>query len=273
MSRERRRRRRGTSRRVAAKLSPSTLDLLQHLNPDFLLQNERREFTKSATQPSEHTLNPSRPPCRRRPPPAHSLLHLLRLRSGILTAYASPTTLRAPSSTAPARAQADGGSQALSSLCDTSRADQGSVESIRLLDVLYLPLPRHGPIIVRCFAWEWREGADAAFSRRLATVVLSLLSDCPTPMFYFLEIIVNTAMITEVSIRLLAFGKVRSRPSSPSPTSDPTPPRAELTSLPPLPAILEVVLQHPRLDNHAVLRSDAHRHLLLGVFRKGGRGF
>lgn len=47
-------------------------------------------------------------------------------------------------------------------------------------------------------------------SCRLVTVVLSLLSDCPTFTFYMLEIIVNTAMIVEVSIRLVAFGKVSS---------------------------------------------------------------
>ncbi|KAM0746331.1 hypothetical protein T439DRAFT_136712 [Meredithblackwellia eburnea MCA 4105] len=41
----------------------------------------------------------------------------------------------------------------------------------------------------------------------LATVVLSLMSDCPTLTFYILEIIVNTTMIAEVSIRLVAFGK------------------------------------------------------------------
>lgn len=51
---------------------------------------------------------------------------------------------------------------------------------------------------------------------RLTTVVLSLLSDCPTFTFYMLEIIVNTAMIAEVSIRLVAFGKV-SPPSSSQP--------------------------------------------------------
>lgn len=48
------------------------------------------------------------------------------------------------------------------------------------------------------------------FSHSLVTVVLSLLSDCPTFTFYMLEIIVNTAMIVEVSIRLVAFGKVSS---------------------------------------------------------------
>ncbi|KAI5479791.1 hypothetical protein MNV49_002603 [Pseudohyphozyma bogoriensis] len=41
----------------------------------------------------------------------------------------------------------------------------------------------------------------------LATVVLSVLSDCPTLTFYILEIIVNTTMILEVSVRLVAFGK------------------------------------------------------------------
>ncbi|KAM0788873.1 hypothetical protein ACM66B_002957 [Microbotryomycetes sp. NB124-2] len=40
----------------------------------------------------------------------------------------------------------------------------------------------------------------------LTTVVLSVLSDCPTFTFYILELIVNTAMIAEVSIRLVAFG-------------------------------------------------------------------
>ncbi|GAA6055319.1 hypothetical protein NBRC10513_008224 [Rhodotorula toruloides] len=41
----------------------------------------------------------------------------------------------------------------------------------------------------------------------LTTVVLSATSDCPTLAFYILEIIVNTSMIAEVVIRLIAFGK------------------------------------------------------------------
>ncbi|MBW0528968.1 hypothetical protein O181_068683 [Austropuccinia psidii MF-1] len=41
----------------------------------------------------------------------------------------------------------------------------------------------------------------------LITVILSLLSECPTLSFYILEIIVNFAMIFEVLIRLVAFGK------------------------------------------------------------------
>ncbi|GJN89635.1 hypothetical protein Rhopal_002622-T1 [Rhodotorula paludigena] len=41
----------------------------------------------------------------------------------------------------------------------------------------------------------------------LVTVFLSATSDCPTLTFYVLEIIVNTTMIAEVVIRLVAFGK------------------------------------------------------------------
>ncbi|GAA5886575.1 hypothetical protein JCM5296_005334 [Sporobolomyces johnsonii] len=41
----------------------------------------------------------------------------------------------------------------------------------------------------------------------LTTVFLSATSECPTFTFYVLEIIINTTMITEVSIRLVAFGK------------------------------------------------------------------
>ena len=52
---------------------------------------------------------------------------------------------------------------------------------------------------------------DRNHGHSLTTVVLSLLSDCPTFAFYVLEIIVNTAMIAEVSIRLVAFGKVSPR--------------------------------------------------------------
>jgi len=41
------------------------------------------------------------------------------------------------------------------------------------------------------------------------TVILSLQDGCPGFAFYILEIIINTAMIAEVSIRFVAFGKVR----------------------------------------------------------------
>lgn len=39
------------------------------------------------------------------------------------------------------------------------------------------------------------------------TVILSLLSDCPTLAFYLLELVINLAMIAEVCIRFVAFGK------------------------------------------------------------------
>jgi hypothetical protein len=55
---------------------------------------------------------------------------------------------------------------------------------------------------------------------RLATVVLSVLQDCPSTTFYLLEVIVNCAMIAEVSVRLLAFGKVRLYVSFHKPRSD-----------------------------------------------------
>ena len=42
------------------------------------------------------------------------------------------------------------------------------------------------------------------------TVILSLQDGCPGLAFYILEIIINVAMIAEVSIRFVAFGQVRS---------------------------------------------------------------
>lgn len=41
------------------------------------------------------------------------------------------------------------------------------------------------------------------------TVILSLQDGCPGLAFYILEIIINVAMIAEVSIRFVAFGRVR----------------------------------------------------------------
>ena len=41
----------------------------------------------------------------------------------------------------------------------------------------------------------------------LTTVVLSLLSDCPSFLFYILEVIVNVALVAEVGIRFVAFGR------------------------------------------------------------------
>ncbi|KAI0719944.1 hypothetical protein C8T65DRAFT_634405 [Cerioporus squamosus] len=41
----------------------------------------------------------------------------------------------------------------------------------------------------------------------ITTVVLSLVNDCPTLPFYILEFIINAAMILEVGIRFVAFGR------------------------------------------------------------------
>jgi hypothetical protein len=45
-------------------------------------------------------------------------------------------------------------------------------------------------------------------SLSVTTVVLSLTDGCPGPAFYILEIIINTSMILEVSVRLVALGRV-----------------------------------------------------------------
>ncbi len=42
----------------------------------------------------------------------------------------------------------------------------------------------------------------------ITTVVLSMREGCPGLAFYILEIIINSAMIAEVAIRFLAFGRV-----------------------------------------------------------------
>ncbi len=42
----------------------------------------------------------------------------------------------------------------------------------------------------------------------ITTVVLSMREGCPGLAFYILEIIINSAMIAEVTIRFLAFGRV-----------------------------------------------------------------
>ncbi|KAJ3540321.1 hypothetical protein NMY22_g4345 [Coprinellus aureogranulatus] len=41
----------------------------------------------------------------------------------------------------------------------------------------------------------------------VTTIVLSLTDGCPGPAFYILEVIINTSMILEVSIRLVALGR------------------------------------------------------------------
>lgn len=42
----------------------------------------------------------------------------------------------------------------------------------------------------------------------VTTIALSITDGCPGLAFYILEIIINTSMITEVTIRLIAFGRV-----------------------------------------------------------------
>jgi hypothetical protein len=42
----------------------------------------------------------------------------------------------------------------------------------------------------------------------ITTVVLSLAEGCPPLPFYVLEIIINGSMILEVTVRLVAFGRV-----------------------------------------------------------------
>ena len=42
----------------------------------------------------------------------------------------------------------------------------------------------------------------------VTTVVLSIREGCPGIPFYILEVIINSAMIAEVAIRFLAFGRV-----------------------------------------------------------------
>lgn len=90
-------------------------------------------------------------------------------------------------------------------------------------------------------------------------MVLSLLSDCPTFTFYVLEIIVNTAMIAEVSIRLVAFGKVSSLVAlsrASSLTRSPT-------------AILEILLQYFGSGGDGPLWHHHSRHFLLGLLGQG----
>lgn len=80
------------------------------------------------------------------------------------------------------------------------------------------------------------------------TVGLSLAEGCPGPAFYILEIIVNSAMILEVGIRFVAFGKVSARIVLWN----------EKLTLPAYPsAILEVPLQRCGPYTHSILCGDA----------------
>ncbi|QRV83150.1 ion transport domain-containing protein [Ceratobasidium sp. AG-Ba] len=79
--------------------------------------------------------------------------------------------------------------------------------------------PRHSQYSLTRSEWSSAVANRLLFSRAYvvlylgmaalsaATVALSLSDGCPGTSFYVLEIIVNTAMITEVAIRFLAFGR------------------------------------------------------------------
>lgn len=97
--------------------------------------------------------------------------------------------------------------------------------------------------------------AMAALS--VTTVVLSMVNDCPTLAFYILEIIINGAMILEVGIRFVAFGRVRcSRLLSMMIATDTSLCGPTLIVL----AILEIMVQHHGCDYYRVLCHHATRH-------------
>ena len=82
----------------------------------------------------------------------------------------------------------------------------------------------------------------------VTTVVLSLTDGCPGPAFYILEVIINTSMILEVSIRLVALGRVS------IPFYPPVP--AVLTEEARTTAILAISVQRGRLNSDRLLRVD-----------------
>lgn len=82
----------------------------------------------------------------------------------------------------------------------------------------------------------------------VTTVVLSLTDGCPGPAFYILEVIINTSMILEVSIRLVALGRV---------SISVTPPvLAILTEEARSTAILAITVQRGRLNSDRLLCID-----------------
>lgn len=93
-------------------------------------------------------------------------------------------------------------------------------------------------------------------SLSVTTVVLSLTSDCPTLPFYILELIINGSMIAEVSIRLVARGRVS------------TLTRDGYNLLRPLPvAILEITIQRHGCGPHSILRGDTDCYILCGMWQ------
>ena len=100
----------------------------------------------------------------------------------------------------------------------------------------------------------------------ITTVVLSMVNDCPTLAFYILEFIINGAMILEVGIRFVAFGRVRAHASYCNR-------RYVVQPHPPSAAILEVTLEHNGFGLDRVLRDHATLHLLrrMRQHEQGGR--
>lgn len=90
----------------------------------------------------------------------------------------------------------------------------------------------------------------------VTTVVLSLVNGCPTLAFYILELIINGAMILEVAIRFIAFGRVRRLSTCIRVRGADVPTSAE---------ILEVAVQYYGSHPHRVLRHHAGGHILCGM--------
>lgn len=93
----------------------------------------------------------------------------------------------------------------------------------------------------------------------VTTVVLSLMNGCPTLPFYILELIINGAMILEVTIRFIAFGRVRG-PASACRCCV----REKLTTLR-YTAVLEKPLQHNGSHSHRILCHHACCDILRGL--------
>ena len=92
----------------------------------------------------------------------------------------------------------------------------------------------------------------------ITTVVLNMVTGCPGVPFYVLEFIINTAMILEVSIRFVAFGRVSWLPKYV---------RALLAQfLFPI-AILEILVERCRPDTYNILRCHVAGHLFCGVWK------
>lgn len=93
-------------------------------------------------------------------------------------------------------------------------------------------------------------------SLSITTVVLSMVNGCPGLPFYILEVIINTVMILEVSIRFIAFGRVRN-----------VMPYSRASIYPGLPAILEIMVECCGSHPYYILRRYALGHLLRRLWK------